>query len=264
MAEDDKAKFIYDGSGNPTTQQCLDSGFVAESTTCSSRLNTNEGITAWNEAVTFMSAAAALPALTWSNGLSQACFDHIKDQGPTGATGHTGSDSSTPGTRISRYTTWNSWGENIAYSNVENGYDVILQLIIDDGVSTRGHRDNIMNADFTHVGVSCGCHSTYTEMCCIAYGKNVAESNPSMTLDSAPQLSTCNSYTASTSGDTTGLFDISSNPPTVSNSLNAGSGSSGSGTTSGGTTSSSNNGSSGENTSKAYLTEIFKIGRAFV
>ena len=191
MAEDDKLKFIYDGSGNPTTQQCLDSGFVAQSTSCSSRLNTQEGISAWEEAVTYlMSFTTTLSALTWSEGLSQACYDHAADTGPNDLTGHDGSDSSTFQTRIARYSSASTIGENIAYANFENGYDVILQLIIDDGVSSRGHRDNILNADYTHIGVSCGCHASYTEMCCITYGKDVTENDPSLTADAAPQLST--------------------------------------------------------------------------
>ena len=65
-------EFIYDGSGNPTTQLCLDDDFIAQSTTCSSRLNTNEGSSAWEEVATDLDTYTAISELTWSEGLSQA------------------------------------------------------------------------------------------------------------------------------------------------------------------------------------------------
>lgn len=133
------------------------------------------------------------------------------DTGPSGDTGHTGNDGSSTSDRISRYITWTALGENLAYSNIVNGEDVILQFIIDDGVSSRGHRTNIYNSTFTHTGVSCGCHSAFTEMCCIAYATRAVELS-SDTADVAPQLSKCSAYTASTSGDTSGSFDLTDVP----------------------------------------------------
>ena len=115
--------------------------------------------------MTALNAQAPLPALIWSEGLSQACFDHVLEQGPIGTTGHNSPDGTTFDARILRYVT-NSGivGENIAYNNVDTGDQMISQLLIDDGVSGRGHRLNIMNTDYTHVGISCGCHTTYGEM----------------------------------------------------------------------------------------------------
>lgn len=191
MAEDERQLFIYDSSGNPTDQICLSDGFVAQSTTCSYRLNTQEGMPAWTEAVTYLQDfSTTLSGLTWSEGLSQACYDHISDTGPTGTVSHSGSDGSSSSDRIDRYVTWTRNGENLSFSNVKDGYDVILQLLIDDGVSSRGHRNSIMSENFSHMGVSCGCHTSYTEMCCIAYGNNVVEKDSSLTADVAPQLST--------------------------------------------------------------------------
>jgi hypothetical protein len=51
-------------------------------------------------------------------------------------------------------------GENIAYGNT-GGKDIVLQLIIDDGVASRGHRTNIFNADFKYVGSWSSGHVTY-------------------------------------------------------------------------------------------------------
>ena len=55
---------------------------------------------------------------------------------------------------------YESVGENLAYATYEDddGVDVIMQFIIDDGVTGRGHRANIFNTEWTHVGIACGCH----------------------------------------------------------------------------------------------------------
>ena len=42
-------------------------------------------------------------------------------------------------------------GENIAYGTT-GGKEIVLQLIIDDGVASRGHRDNIFKPEFLILG----------------------------------------------------------------------------------------------------------------
>mmetsp|Transcript_20487 Transcript_20487/g.18127 ORF Transcript_20487/g.18127 Transcript_20487/m.18127 type:complete len:268 (-) Transcript_20487:54-857(-) len=222
-------KFLYDSSDNPTDQICRADDYVPKSSSCSLKQNTNEGVSAWKEAVTNMTPRTEISELIWSEGLAQACYDHVSTQGPNGGFGNTGEDGSTPFERMDRYTTGSSQEANIGYGNYKNGYDAVLQLIIDDGSSSRSHRDNILDSGLTHVGGSCGCHSLYTEVCCFAYGKDVVEIDSSMVADVSPQLSTCSAYSSSKNGDTTGLFDTSNNPPTVGTSLGLDTNGSGSG-----------------------------------
>lgn len=182
-------KFVYDRRGNPSNSICLSKDFVPKSNKCYYTLSTQEGPKAWKEAVSVLSSfKETLKPLQWSEGLSQACYDHIRDQGPQGQNGHTGSDGSSPFDRIDKYVKSTMSGENLAYSDAVTGTDMVLQLLIDDGVPSRGHRTNIMSKDFTHVGISCGCHSYYTEMCCFAYGKDVSENDRSLVANVAPQL----------------------------------------------------------------------------
>lgn len=110
--------------------------------------------------------------------------------------------------RIDRYVDTMMSGENLAYSDAETGTDMILQLLVDDGVPDRGHRKNILNSDFTHIGVSCGCHTQYTEMCCYAYATNPKEKNPNRKADVAPQLKRCEPYSPSTRGTTSDNFHV--------------------------------------------------------
>jgi uncharacterized protein YkwD len=202
-------KFVYDRSGNPTNTMCLAKDFIPKENVCYFTLTTFEGPKAWREATDVLNKRTEkLDYLKWSEGLSQACYDHIRDQGPKGNNGHVGSDGSGPSDRIKKYVTTMMTGENLAYSDVDNGEDVILQLIIDDGVPSRGHRKNIFEKDFTHMGVSCGCHTMYNEVCCIAYGKDVQEKDSNMQAFAAPTLNTCRAYDPLTYGDQTESFHI--------------------------------------------------------
>ncbi len=125
----------------------------------------NEGARAVDEAIAFLEKQKPLPPLSLSKGLSLAARDHARDQGKTGQTGHTGSDRSTMDQRMERYGQWQrTAGENIAYGG-ETARDIVIQLIVDDGVASRGHRDNIFNADFLVVGVAFGKHAGYRTVC---------------------------------------------------------------------------------------------------
>jgi len=127
-----------------------------------------------DEAVRFLKRARPLPPLTLSSGMCRAAADHCAEQ-IDGQTGHDGNDRSTPGDRISRYGAWSvSWGENISYGqNTARG--IVLTLIIDDGVRSRGHRKNIFNSKFNFAGAAFGPHARYRSVCSIDFAGGYAE-----------------------------------------------------------------------------------------
>jgi len=107
-------------------------------------------------------------ALALSAGLTQTARDQANDQQRTGGVGHTGSDGSTTVTRIQRYGTWHvTYDENIAYSPLVPGSDVIQNLLIDDGVPDRGHRRNIFDQSVKVVGIACAPHPRFGSVCVI-------------------------------------------------------------------------------------------------
>jgi uncharacterized protein YkwD len=104
-------------------------------------------------------------------GLSLAARDHTRDQGKTGAIGHAGSDGSTPVTRAARHGRGSYVGENIAYAT-GSGREIVVDLLIDDGVPSRGHRQNILREHYRQAGVSIGAHRHYGAMCVIDYARD--------------------------------------------------------------------------------------------
>ena len=45
--------------------------------------------------------------------------------------------------------------------------DIVIQLLVDDGVSDRGHRRILLNKDMTHAGVAIDVHPKYGTICVI-------------------------------------------------------------------------------------------------
>jgi uncharacterized protein YkwD len=127
-----------------------------------------------DEAVRFLKRARPLQPLTLSTGMSRAAADHCAEQ-VEGQLGHDGSDRTSPGDRISRYGNWSvSWGENISYGQ-KTARGIVLTLIIDDGVRSRGHRKNIFNPKFNYAGAAFGPHARYRTVCSIDFAVGYAE-----------------------------------------------------------------------------------------
>ena len=136
-----------------------------------------EGTRAVDEAIAFLERQPPLGALSPSRGISRAARAQALDQGKSGATGHSGSDGSSPFDRMNRYGKWaTTAGENAAYG-ASDARGIVIQLIVDDGVSSRGHRANIFNEAFKAVGVGVGPHPKYGTVCVQDFAGGYEEKN---------------------------------------------------------------------------------------
>jgi uncharacterized protein YkwD len=125
---------------------------------------TEEGAAAVDEAIAVLRATPPLPTLSVNQGLALAALDQVAWQGPRGEVGHSGQGGSSPSDRaIQHGVRKHMTGENISYGS--DGLQVVIDLIVDDGVASRGHRHNILNPDFRQVGIAIGPHRRYGTMC---------------------------------------------------------------------------------------------------
>ena len=86
------------------------------------------------------------------------------DQGPKGATGHDSSDGRTSWQRMEMYGRYTRGAsENISYGR-KTGEDIVMALLIDDGVPGRGHRKSMTNGQFEVCGNHSGPHKLYETM----------------------------------------------------------------------------------------------------
>jgi uncharacterized protein YkwD len=133
---------------------------------------TNEGRAAVEECIRALSSARSLEPLDPSEALSAAAADHVRDTGHKGIVGHTGSNGSSMVDRIRRHDgSFRSMGEAIAYGQAE-AREIVVSLLVDDGVPGRGHRRIILTPGFDAVGLAIGGHAGYGVMCVIDFAQS--------------------------------------------------------------------------------------------
>lgn len=153
-------------------------------------LLTEEGWSAVDDAIKFLTAAKPLPPLLASNGLCLAALTHVKDQSGSGATGHRGGNSSMIEERVKPFGRWEgAIGENITYGS-DSARERLLTWLIDDGVPSRGHRRRLLSTDYQVAGVSCGAHPQFSAMCVLTLAGGFTEFNPTAKTVTTPGRTT--------------------------------------------------------------------------
>ena len=139
-------------------------------------IQTHEGVRAVNETIAALRhLSRPLGTLTLSRGLSKAAALQTRDSGARGLVGHASSDGENPSDRIARFGHWSrSIGECISYGDADPT-GVVAQLLIDDGVRDRGHRETLLDPQWRYVGVSCAAHAVYRGMCVLDFAAGFEE-----------------------------------------------------------------------------------------
>lgn len=99
--------------------------------------------------------------------LTSVAQGHADFSGRTGHVGHKNFDKRFEPLKGNPYT---AWAENCSYG-YKDAIEIVISLLIDEGVKGVGHRLNILNEEFNSVGVAIYPHKTYKTNCVIDFGK---------------------------------------------------------------------------------------------
>ena len=131
-------------------------------------IQTSEGVSAVQECIAQMRMTPKMGVLEPHKGLSAAASRHTALQSKTDEIGHTSPNGETFEYRL-RKVKFMSTAECISYGE-DVARDIVISLLIDDGVSNRGHRRTLLNPGYTFVGISAGNNKAYAHMCTLDFG----------------------------------------------------------------------------------------------
>lgn len=141
------------------------------------RIVSNEGRAVVEECIAELNNTAPMSVISPSEGMSRAAQMLASDQRNSGRMGHETRNGSKPWDRAAKFGQWlGYYGENVDYGN-SMGEDIVLSLVVDDGVDGRGHRHNTLNPNFRVAGVCIGSHAGYRNMCVIDFASGYIEKN---------------------------------------------------------------------------------------
>lgn len=114
---------------------------------------------------------SALNPYSYKKGLFRCAVDHVNTQGQTTEIGHDRTNGKDWNFCVKNCGSYTKAGENISYG-VSDPRNIVINLLIDNGINGYGHRKNLMSSEFTSVGVAFGTHKGYRVMCVMDFGQN--------------------------------------------------------------------------------------------
>lgn len=144
---------------------------------------TKEGVSALDEAINALRQTRPLPPLTVFNGMSMAAKDLVKEGINTERQITINTDKVED--KIALYgIVQGKQGENISYGG-SSAQDIVMLMIIDDGIASRIHRQNILDSSYNATGVACDVHQAFGNLCAITYAENYKDSLPLLVREGA-------------------------------------------------------------------------------
>jgi hypothetical protein len=137
-----------------------------------------EGAAAYREAIAFLSKVRPLVTLLdVPTGMLYAARDHVKDSERRMDVSPDGNDGSTAQTRLARYGRFGHFAHLMAL-NHRNADDIIVQLVVDDGVASRADRTAIFDPDMRVCGAAIGAHPLMQYVAVIILGHEYTDKQP--------------------------------------------------------------------------------------
>ena len=125
------------------------------------QIQTLEGKDAYLDAIKYLENQQPVKPLKEESRLSSAAMDLVKDIGTRGIVSHQDQYGQFVSERIEKYCEWDySAGEVIEISS-KNPQDILISLLVDDGLKNRPDRKSLFNPKYNFVGIACGPHTEY-------------------------------------------------------------------------------------------------------
>ena len=139
------------------------------------QIQTIEGKDAYLDAIKFLQLQQPVPPLKEETRLSSAAMDLVKDIGKRGIVSHQDQNGQYVSERIEKYCEWDySAGEVIEVSS-KNPQDILISLLVDDGLKNRPDRKTNFNQKYNFVGIGTGPHLEYEIVTVIVFTGSIRQ-----------------------------------------------------------------------------------------
>ena len=119
------------------------------------------------EAIAYLERRPPAPPLRLEPGLDASAARHAADQGRHDSFEHRGSDGSSAGERMQRAGVWAGLLAEEMSAGEMSAAALVRQMIIDEDVPDRGHRNDLLDPELKRAGVGCAPHPTYGTVCVV-------------------------------------------------------------------------------------------------
>ncbi|MBR2104039.1 MAG: CAP domain-containing protein [Bacteroidales bacterium] len=119
-----------------------------------------------------LKAVKDLAMLVPEKSLMEAAAYHAKDMSDNNFFDHTSSDGTSFGNRVYSFYGGGAIAENIS-AGMGTAIGVVMQLLVDDGLSSLGHRKNILGTKYVAIGVKTATHSQWRTVTVQDFGDKV-------------------------------------------------------------------------------------------
>lgn len=138
-------------------------------------VTTIEGTAVIDDAIAYLRILSKLPPYTMSNGLLSAANSQLTDLMENSSLGHYDKDGSDLPTRLRKFGAYGTLtAENITYY-APLARDIVMTMIIDDGVKSRGHRKNLFSPGFKQIGAAFSQSKKGENLCVVIFADSFRE-----------------------------------------------------------------------------------------
>ena len=139
------------------------------------QIQTVEGKDAYIEAINFLQNQEGVPPVKEESRLNSAALDLVKDIGTRGVVSHQDQYGQYVSERIEKYCEWDYSASEVIEVSSKNPKDILISLIVDDGLKNRPDRMTLFNPAYNFVGISCGMHSEYEIVTVIVFTGSIRQ-----------------------------------------------------------------------------------------